>query len=425
MGNLFFSIELVAGELIFLYAAPKRKYFLLRFLSAAAICFVISYFFPRIPASTRLMSVFTSLFRFLTLFAFTIVVMAFSFKLRFSSLFSNCVAGYAAQHIAHQAMTFCLTFTPLFAEYDGILTRARLVEIVVTVLVYIVLFLIFGRFVARNQCYNNNDRRFVWLSVGIIFICIGLRRFSVLIGESGGATMTPVYAMICCVLALIIQFNLYETSALENENRAIRLLWQKEKQQYEISKGTVELLNIKYHDMKRRLAAPERLSEQEREDMKELLAQYDGCTYRTGNEVLDVILTENSLRHRTDGVEITFMGNGDVLSFMSVTDIYSLFGNALENAIDAVSKLQEKEKKIIAVSIEPKGEMLFVSVTNYFDGTFVCRNGLPVTSKVGEEGFHGFGLKSIRLIAEKYNGGMKVSTEGDIFRLNVWLTRKN
>ena len=51
-------------------------------------------------------------------------------------------------------------------------------------------------------------------------------------------------------------------------------------------------------------------------------------------------------------------------------------------------------------------------------------NGLPVTTKLDEQGFHGFGMKSIRLIAEKYDGSLSVKTQDNVFNLNILLPIK-
>jgi hypothetical protein len=51
------------------------------------------------------------------------------------------------------------------------------------------------------------------------------------------------------------------------------------------------------------------------------------------------------------------------------------------------------------------------------------KDGIPQTSKLEEEGFHGFGMKSMAMIAEKYGGGLNVATDDDLFTLNVYFMR--
>ena len=106
---------------------------------------------------------------------------------------------------------------------------------------------------------------------------------------------------------------------------------------------------------------------------------------------------------------------------MQAMDIYSLFGNAVSNAVEAVEKLADPEKRVIDISSERVGDMVNVRVCNYFDGGLLMKDGIPQTSKVEEEGFHGFGMKSMAMIAEKYGGGLSVSTDADLFTLNVYL----
>lgn len=62
---------------------------------------------------------------------------------------------------------------------------------------------------------------------------------------------------------------------------------------------------------------------------------------RTGNETLDIVLTDKLLYCEKNNVTITCIADGKSLSFMSEEDIYSLFGNALDNAVLAVEQLPE------------------------------------------------------------------------------------
>lgn len=408
--NLHISIKLIIAELIFLFGCPRRKWFILRFVGAIGLCLLMSYFFP-MPSFLRREPLYM-FFRMIVLIVYTICAMAFCFKLKFVPLVSSCVAGYAVQHIAHQIGEIVSN------SFDKVLVSFSFQGYLIFAIVCLVMFLVFGIPSAKRKSYQNSNIKLLLVDIVIVGICIGLTRFS----DGAYSLGNCIYAIVCCVLALFIQFNLYYMFALVNENKAIKIIREEEKKQYEISKSTIELINIKYHDLKRRLSSIGELTQEEMQSIRDTLQLWD-TQFKTGNEVLDVILTENSLRHRQDDVEITFMGNGETLSFMNVADIYSLFGNAIENAIEAVLKIENSEKKVIGMSIESKGDLIFINVTNYFDGQIEIRDGLPVSSKEGEDGFHGFGLKSIKLIAEKYHGEMKIAIKDDQFHLNVWLMR--
>ena len=75
----------------------------------------------------------------------------------------------------------------------------------------------------------------------------------------------------------------------------------------------------------------------------------------------------------------------------------------------------------IGMTIEYKEELVFVCVYNYYDGWLDIVEGLPLSTKASERGYHGYGLKSIRLIAKKYGGDISVSAENGIFNLVIRL----
>ena len=102
-GNIYFIVEILLAELIFLYPVPKRKLFPLRLGMAFAVMIAVAAFTPRI---TVIPSVFNDLFRFLFLFALSVVTMGLCFKLEFGVLLSMCSAGYAVQHIRNRIFHF-------------------------------------------------------------------------------------------------------------------------------------------------------------------------------------------------------------------------------------------------------------------------------------------------------------------------------
>lgn len=346
--------------------------------------------------------------------------MGLCFRLSIPALVSGCVAGYAVQHIAYQ-VTALVSNTALLSEFQGaILTRQYLLEMIVFPPVYLVLFFSAGLYAARSEWHKKADYRFGLVSLVIVFICIGLSRFTRYFGDFGSISVS-LYAITCCALALVVQFVLCRMADLRLENTTISLLWQEDRRQFEISKKTIDTINIRYHDLKHMLAGLEgRLPDEEIASIKNALRVFSS-RFKTGNEALDVLLAENSLRCGEEGITLTYMGNGADLSFMNVMDVYSLFGNAIDNAVEAVRKLQDPEKKIIDIVTERMGGMTSISISNFFSGEVVMEDGMPVTNKSDEEGLHGFGMKSMRLITEKYGGRLTADVEGDLFSLGIYL----
>jgi sensor histidine kinase regulating citrate/malate metabolism len=105
---------------------------------------------------------------------------------------------------------------------------------------------------------------------------------------------------------------------------------------------------------------------------------------------------------------------------MSETDVYSLFGNIFDNAIEAVSKLDEKERSI-GFSIKRSGNFVAINIYNGYAGQISFANGLPITDKKNKN-YHGFGIKSVRYVVDKYGGEMQINAQDGVFDLTLLFT---
>lgn len=103
-------------------------------------------------------------------------------------------------------------------------------------------------------------------------------------------------------------------------------------------------------------------------------------------------------------------------------DLSAIFGNALDNAIESVMRVEDPEKRLIHVTVSARKGFTLITFENYFEGELSFAGQLPVTTK-GDRGFHGYGLKSIRYVAEKYGGSMTVQAEEQWFKLNILFPR--
>ena len=136
-----------------------------------------------------------------------------------------------------------------------------------------------------------------------------------------------------------------------------------------------------------------------------------------GNETINVVLTEKNILCSTCGVKFSYIIDGTLFDFMSEMEIYSLFGNALDNALESCSKVSIPEKRVISLKAAARGEMVILHVENFFEASLTMIDGMPQTTKKGTG--HGFGLRSIQNIAEKYNGIASVQVQDDLFKLTV------
>lgn len=106
------------------------------------------------------------------------------------------------------------------------------------------------------------------------------------------------------------------------------------------------------------------------------------------------------------------------LEKIGLVDLYTLLGNAIDNAIEAVEPLEAPDKKTISLTIRDQGQMIFFHIENYYDGLVVLEQGLPKTRKRDRRN-HGYGVKSIQLIAKRYGGSVQIQAGEQIFSLEV------
>ena len=99
------------------------------------------------------------------------------------------------------------------------------------------------------------------------------------------------------------------------------------------------------------------------------------------------------------------------------TDLSILIGNALDNAIESVEKISDPDKRLIHVSVNRQKGFLRIRVENCYEGDIRFVDGLPSTRK--DARYHGYGMKSIRSVVEKYNGSMIVKAEDGWFELRL------
>lgn len=156
--------------------------------------------------------------------------------------------------------------------------------------------------------------------------------------------------------------------------------------------------------------------------MEDEIRQYEAQN-KTGNQVLDTVLTTKSLYCAKHGITFTCVADGTLLDFMDVMDICSIFGNALDNAIECELKIPDKEKRLIHVTVSKQKNFLILRFENYYEEALQYKEGKLVTTKKDKE-YHGYGLKSIRYTVNKYDGAVSIDTNKNWFDLKVLIPMK-
>ena len=223
-------------------------------------------------------------------------------------------------------------------------------------------------------------------------------------------------------VVLFYQYTIYQTLGLERENETVRLLLTQSSKQYQIAKQNMEQVNIKCHDLRHQIRlfrGAGRIDESVLKEMEQAVDAYD-TTVKTGNPALDVLLTEKKQICRSKQIGFTCMADGKGLAYMEPADLYALFGNALENAIEATEQLTDPAQKQIVLTVRPVEGFCSVHLQNYTKEPLRLENGLPVTSKQDRLN-HGFGTRSMQLLVEKYGGELTFQQEADVVNIYMLL----
>ena len=235
-----------------------------------------------------------------------------------------------------------------------------------------------------------------------------------------GTLVTRTLVDFAGVILLFVQQEQRRKTMLLRELTAMENLFQRQYDQYRQYKENDEILGRKYHDLKHQIAVIRAESDPEKREsylagLDEVIEIFES-RHKTGNAVLDTVLSGKSMICAQKGIEFLCYADASRLGVMDTMDICSVFGNALDNAIESVEKLDHPEKRQIKLYVYNQNHFILIRVENYFNGDLQYVDGSLKTTKKHAQ-FHGYGVKSIMQAAEKYGGNATVSTEDDLFKL--------
>ena len=122
------------------------------------------------------------------------------------------------------------------------------------------------------------------------------------------------------------------------------------------------------------------------------------------SNVLNGLLSQYMNKCSDNGINMLVDIRPDTVEYLSQTDIVALFGNMLSNAYEASCKCIATEKPYIELITKRNGSLLIIKTTNSCDIKPEKINNNYVTSKLDDKNSHGYGMKSIYNVVDKYNG---------------------
>ncbi len=257
-----------------------------------------------------------------------------------------------------------------------------------------------------------------WLIVDSLIIVSGIGCFTAIyfdIGESFAIyplCIAAIFSSLGCV-CLVARLGDAMQAACQLERLKMQQNYYRGKMKEE------ERVRSVYHDMKNHLLVLEKSQGQEdaKQMAKELRAQIAGYEdyARTGNEFLDIILKDKAEKAREQHVDFSAMVDFHGIGFIEPLDLSTIFGNGLDNAMEADGKLPEGQRAILLKAGRVQ-DFISIRIENPCvpeEGT-----GNRRTSKA-DRFLHGFGILNMKKAAEKYGGQLVVKQEKEKFVLKI------
>ena len=439
--NIGGTIELMCYEWLFAYSMERRNRFWVRLSGSVAMIFLgvfaisCAYFFLLsgiYDYDMRSAQWSNVLLTFMLLFV-NIGMLFFCLKERPMHLLYVAIAGKASNLIASSVYSLLNNITGsssvymlLVATPDAPVDAYSAVFFILSHAVVLTgTFFLFGRPFARMKAVFGRTINMYVLVLFAVILCVAIffqgntEVFYITESRSVHNIFSFFIMLFCFTVLFVVRFMLFWVSDRE-EREAAEAFHASYVKQAEVLQRSMETVNIKCHDLKhqlRDLLEKRNLDRQFVDEVQKSIAIYD-THISTGNEQLDVILTEKSLMCEVNGIELTVMTEGEALSFMSAADMNSLFGNALDNAIEHLSE-EQKGNRFIRISSHRKDDFFAVRIENFCSRPPEIDNkGFPVTTKHDKEN-HGFGVRSMRQTAEKYGGTLQFGAENGLFVLSM------
>lgn len=227
-------------------------------------------------------------------------------------------------------------------------------------------------------------------------------------------TVYPILLQ-CFLSVAFVLFERYLFSRARQTQEHLAMLASRYRYQNAQTKARAEAdLHRLHHDLKNHLLALKNLAghDQNIQDyIQELLSEVTPYEFlvSTGNTLLDGLLSEKLRSAEGTGIDLNIQVDFHRGNFVQDMDVCAIFGNALDNALEASSKVRDPELRNIMVRCSCSGEALILTVRNYYEGELLQREGRVLSQKQGAG--HGIGLSSIRRSAERYGGTVLTETD--------------
>lgn len=426
--NFLTCMELFASAFIFYHKHEKKKFFVIRILGVFAFLFGLSllvgylvFIIFKAVGYEKNLYIISSIFAYAVLFLIQIPIMCFLFKTKKKENGSIIIFAYVYRQVVFSSYIAIFTLINphfVFHKYEYLNWSNICIYLGYLLASYLGMFFYNHRKIPKDT--NQIERPILW----ILILAVSASVILYSIGECYSRDESDfMYSLllfsniISLLLVSLIEFISRKMYALRNENIVTNQLLQERENQFKFAKANAERLHIIAHDLKHQTAILRRGGEEAEKVLDNIdnsVKDYESVLI-TENQILNIIFNEKWQYCQKHQIRLSTIVDPKAFDKLETLELYNLFGNLLDNAIEASRKLNLKDKRTISLKVTYEKGVSMIDMRNYFDKYTKIDNN---TSK--KDSFnHGYGIKSMKNIVDKYNGDFQTKVEDDIFIVKI------
>lgn len=266
--------------------------------------------------------------------------------------------------------------------------------------------MIIGRLQNREVKLSISEMIILFMPVFINFLAVIIVLFDIVKMESDNGKK-PISSLFVISLFLIV-FTIfhawyceyyYKSREIQKEYDNLKIKQDQIYQFYNEKLATYNEIQQMKHDIHNHLILAK--DEKYLSQLEEIFDDYNNI-FDTGNSILDILLKEKNVEAKESNINLVVNANASV-NHINDIDICILFGNLLDNAIEASRALNNCDKQV-NITICNMQEFLFISVSNDIGNAKINIKNNHIETTKKDKKKHGIGLKGVENTVRKYNG---------------------
>ena len=303
--------------------------------------------------------------------------------------------------LASQTAYECWHLVEVFFEWRGTPLDLRSLPVMLAQLAagaffYFVICTTLSRKMSYKGAYNIGPRQLISaFFIGILFM------FQAALLSSGqvvvldrSLVMTMFVGQFYFLTLLYFLTEVFKLSAMQKEMDTLNLLYERQREQYQVARQNVQIINKRCHELKLQIAALRQMSSAPADP--ELKAH------------IDEVLTEKSLLCESRRIQLNAVTDGSCLNFFEASDLYALFANMLDHAIESAVKVPEPERRCIDLLVCTRQSFVVVNVIS---------PDRPAES-ADTRAAH-YAVKVTNRIVQKYKGTLTTESQNGFFAVKI------